>query len=63
LLQAAVRSSKGEDITVFERIDDGSRTIRKGDVVRLHRKPVLMGRVLYFFIGQVRNHMPTLEKR
>lgn len=51
--QAAVRSVKGEDVTAFARIEDGSRTVSQGDVVRLNVKPAIMGMVLYFSVQQV----------
>lgn len=61
-LQAAVRSSKGEDVTAFARIEDGSRTVSQGDVVRLNVKPAMMGMVLYFSVQQVPHHLhPSLS--
>lgn len=52
-MQAAVRSTKGEDATAFARIEDGSRTVSQGDVVRLNVKPAIMGMVLYFSVKEV----------
>jgi hypothetical protein len=55
-LQAALRGKLGEGTTTFERITDGSRTVSKGDVVRINVKPQLVGRVVAFTIPQVRSH-------
>lgn len=48
-----MRASKGEDVTAFARIEDGSRTVSQGDAVRLNVKPLMMGMVLYFSVQQV----------
>ena len=56
-MQAAVRSSRGEDVTAFARIEDGSRCVSQGDVVRLNVKPALMGMVLYFSVQQVLHYV------
>lgn len=53
-LQAALRAGKGGDATAFERIEDGARTVSKGDIVRLSLRPVVVGEVLHFSVQQVR---------
>lgn len=40
-------------MTVFDRIEDGSRSVRKGDTVRLTGKSTVIGTVLYFTVNQV----------
>ncbi|KAK9820414.1 hypothetical protein WJX72_010046 [[Myrmecia] bisecta] len=52
-VQARLRQGEGENLTAFERITDGSRTIGKGDLVKLAVKPVLIGQVLHFSIPKV----------
>lgn len=52
-LQAALRGRLGEGTTAFERITDGTRTVSRGDVVRVSAKPLLVGRVTAFTIPQV----------
>lgn len=52
-VQAALRAKLGEETTTFERITDGTRTVCRGDVVRVNAKPQLVGRVLHFTIPQV----------
>lgn len=51
-LQAAARSKHGEEVTAFERVTDGARTVSTGDVVRINAKPQAVGRVLHFTIPQ-----------
>lgn len=52
-MQAALRSARGEEATAFERMEDGGRSISKGDVVRLSVKPAVVGAVLHFSVPQV----------
>ena len=51
--QAALRGARGEEVTAFERMEDGGRAISKGDVVRLAVKPAVVGAVLHFSVPQV----------
>lgn len=48
-----MRSRLGEGTTAFERVTDGSRTVGRGDVVRVSVKPQVVGRVVCFSIPQV----------
>ena len=53
-MQAALRRARGEEATAFERMEDGARSVSKGDVVRLAVKPAVVGAVLHFSVPQVR---------
>lgn len=50
--QAALRAAQGEAVTAFERVTDGQRVVRAGDVVRISAKPGVVGRVAYFTVPQ-----------
>lgn len=50
-LQEAISSKVGG--TAFNTVVDGQRTLQSGDALRLATKPVLVGRALYFVVGQV----------
>ena len=50
-LQEAISSKMGG--TAFNTVVDGQRTLQSGDALRLTTKPVLVGRALYFVVGQV----------
>ena len=63
LAQAAVRAVKGEEATVFERISDGSRTFKTGDVVRVQnqqKKPATVGRILHFCVQKASCTTPSI---
>ena len=53
-MQRAVRAAKGAETTVFERISDGTRSLKKGDLVRVQgqgkNKPPIVGRILHFYV-------------
>ena len=52
-VQASVRASRGEEITVFERISDGSHSFSKGEAVRVQgksKKAQIVGRILHFYV-------------
>ncbi len=52
-LQASVRAIKGEEVTVFGRISDGSQSFTTGEVVRVQnaqKKPATVGRILHFCV-------------
>ena len=48
-----MRQNFGEDMTAFEAITDGKTTRKAGDVVRLDKKPAVVGRIEYFLVQQV----------
>ncbi|KAL3158051.1 hypothetical protein ABBQ32_011660 [Trebouxia sp. C0010 RCD-2024] len=50
-IQEAISSKTGG--TAFNTVIDGQRTLQSGDALRLTTKPVLVGRALYFVVGQV----------
>lgn len=53
-IQAAARAAFGENVTAFDQITDGERSVSAGDVVRIKEtKPLRIGRVLYFTVPQV----------
>ena len=52
-VQASVRASRGDEITVFERISDGSHSFLKGEAVRVQgksKKAQIVGRILHFYV-------------
>eukprot|EP00873_Tetraselmis_striata_P016358 jgi/Tetstr1/436622/TSEL_025418.t1 len=51
--QAAARKAYGENVTLFHNITDNSRIICSGNVVRLATRPIVIGRVVHFRIGQI----------
>lgn len=52
-MQEQVRQQLGPQQTAFHSVLDGKQTLRTGEVLRLATKPVLVGRALYFTVGQV----------
>lgn len=53
-MQRAIRAAKGAETTVFERISDGTRSFKKGNLVRVQghgkNKPPIVGRILHFYV-------------
>lgn len=43
----------GANVTAFTTVVDGQHTLQSGDALRLATKPVVVGRALYFVVGQV----------
>ena len=52
-MQAKVRQQFGGLVTAFDRVADGTRTLQKGDALRMSTKPILAGRAVNFLVGQV----------
>ena len=61
MLQADARSKLGERCTAFEQVVNGSRTLQRGDLVRLAVKPALVGRIQFFSIAQVSEVVRTRQ--
>ena len=60
-MQASVRASRGEEITVFERISDGSHSFLKGEAVRVQgksKKAQIVGRILHFYVQKASQWSP-----
>ena len=53
LVQEAIRSKMGGNVTAFSTVVDGQHTLHSGDALRLATKPVVVARALYFVVGQV----------
>eukprot|EP00798_Chlamydomonas_sp_ICE-L_P006653 gene6653-3315_t len=51
--KAMARKELGEYHTAFERVWDGSRALKVGDVVRLATKPQVVGRIRFFSVPQL----------
>ena len=61
-VQASVRASRGEEITVFERISDGSHSFLKGEAVRVQgksKKAQIVGRILHFYVQKASPECPS----
>jgi hypothetical protein len=53
-MQATARAVVGENVTAFDQITDGVRSVSAGDIVRIKEtKPLRIGRVLFFTVPQV----------
>ena len=52
--QAAAQRWVGAPCTAFQRVTEGQKSVRKGDVVLLSGKPAVLGAVLAFTVAQVR---------
>ena len=65
LVQEAIRGKMGGNATAFSTVVDGQHTLRSGDALRLATKPVMVGRALYFVVGQVgqvlQAHTPSIH--
>lgn len=61
VLQADARSKLGERCTAFEQVVNGSKTLQRGDLVRLAVKPALVGRIQFFSVAQVRKFVGTRQ--
>ena len=48
----------GGNATAFSTVVDGQQTLHSGDALRFATKPVVVGRALYFVVGQVRAANP-----
>ena len=53
MLQEKVREQLGPQVTAFHNVLNGKQTLQSGDVLRLATKPVLIGKALFFIVGQV----------
>ena len=61
MLQADARTKLGERCTAFEQVVNGSKTLQRGDLVRLAVKPALVGRIQFFSIAQVSDAVGTRQ--
>ena len=61
MLQADARSKLGERCTAFEQVVNGSKTLQRGDLVRLAVKPALVGRIQFFSVAQVSKVVGTRQ--
>lgn len=53
LVQEAIRGKMGGNATAFSTVVEGQYTLHSGDALRLATKPMVVGRALYFVVGQV----------
>ena len=58
MLQALAQGWVGAPCTAFQSVVEGSRTVRKGEVVLLAGKPQVMGAVLAFTVPQACFSLP-----
>jgi len=63
-MQAAVKAAVGEEATVFEQISDGSRSFRKGEIVRVKHKnkgAATVGLIQHFYVQKASHLSPVFK--